>query len=151
MNDKQKRARAYLSQIKILDKKAANLSEAIERLRELSTTPKVQAIDGVNIPKKTDEPAFIALLEKIEEREDELAWTLQTHLDLQRQVNLALADMTDGTHILLLIYHYIDYLSWKEIAEQFFVSKATCRRWHEDALDEFRVPPCPIEIINLKS
>ncbi len=151
MNEKQKEARAYLSQIKILDKKAQSLCEAVERLRSMATTPKVQTLDGMSVHVQTDEPAFIKLLAKIEEREDELTWTLQTQLDLQKQVNLALAEMDDSRLMLVLIYHYIDYLSWSEMADKMCVSNSTCRRWHVDALDAFNVPKCPIEIINLKS
>ena len=36
----------------------------------------------------------------------------------------------------LLIFRYIDCLSWKEIAEKLFVSSSTLKRWHNDALSK---------------
>jgi hypothetical protein len=36
----------------------------------------------------------------------------------------------------LLIFRYIDCLSWKDIAEKLFVSYSTLKRWHNDALSK---------------
>ncbi|MBM7453820.1 DNA-binding NarL/FixJ family response regulator [Acholeplasma morum] len=36
----------------------------------------------------------------------------------------------------LLIFRYIDCLSWKDIAEKLFVSSSTLKRWHSDALSK---------------
>jgi hypothetical protein len=36
----------------------------------------------------------------------------------------------------LLIFRYIDCLSWKDIAEKLFVSSSTLKRWHNDALSK---------------
>ena len=149
MNDKQKRARAYLSQIGYLESKAENQMEVIERLRELSKTPKTQAMDGVRVRVQSDEPAFVRLLELIDKREDELTWTLQTLLELQKQANVALAEMDNSKHMLLLIHRYYDYFTWSEIGDKLHASKSTIKRWHEEALDEFKVPACPVEVLKL--
>ena len=36
----------------------------------------------------------------------------------------------------LLIFRYIDCLSWKDIAEKLFVSSSTLKRWHNYALSK---------------
>lgn len=40
----------------------------------------------------------------------------------------------------LLIYRYIDWLTWGEIADKMHYSTATIRRWHEKAIALIKVP-----------
>jgi hypothetical protein len=39
----------------------------------------------------------------------------------------------------LLIYRYLDWSSWQEIAEKMFVSISTLKRWHIKALDLLKI------------
>jgi DNA-directed RNA polymerase specialized sigma subunit len=39
----------------------------------------------------------------------------------------------------LLIYRYLDWSSWQEIAEKMFVSISTLKRWHLKALDLLKI------------
>ena len=41
---------------------------------------------------------------------------------------------------MILIHRYIDWLSWRQIADKMFFSSATIRRWHDKALLEIRLP-----------
>ncbi len=40
----------------------------------------------------------------------------------------------------LLIFRYIDWLTWREIADKMHYSTATIRRWHERAIALIKVP-----------
>lgn len=39
----------------------------------------------------------------------------------------------------VLIYRYIDWISWQEIAEKMYVSNSTLKRWHLKALDLLKI------------
>ena len=41
---------------------------------------------------------------------------------------------------MILIHRYIDWLSWRQIADKMFFSSATIRRWHDKALLEIILP-----------
>ena len=41
---------------------------------------------------------------------------------------------------MILIHRYIDWLSWRQIADKMFFSSATIRRWHDKALLEIKLP-----------
>jgi len=48
--------------------------------------------------------------------------------------------LEDSKLKMLLIYRYIDWLSWSEIAKNLVYSSATVRRWHVKALAQIVLP-----------
>ena len=46
----------------------------------------------------------------------------------------AIEQIEDKDYRLILVHRYIDWLSWRQIADRMFFSSATIRRWHEKAL-----------------
>lgn len=40
----------------------------------------------------------------------------------------------------LLIYKYIDWMTWRQIADKMYCSQATIRRWHEEAVELIKIP-----------
>jgi hypothetical protein len=51
----------------------------------------------------------------------------------------AIEEIEDQNYQLILVYRYIDWLSWRQIAERMFFSSATIRRWHDKALLEIEI------------
>jgi len=51
----------------------------------------------------------------------------------------AIEQIEDQNYQLILVYRYIDWLSWRQIAERMFFSSATIRRWHDKALMEIEI------------
>ncbi|MDD3663159.1 MAG: hypothetical protein PHT84_04810 [Candidatus Pacebacteria bacterium] len=45
----------------------------------------------------------------------------------------------DEQYRIVMIYRYIEWLSWADIAEKMFYSVATIRRWHDKSLLEIKV------------
>ncbi|MCB9196558.1 MAG: hypothetical protein H6598_10065 [Flavobacteriales bacterium] len=53
---------------------------------------------------------------------------------------IAAIDTIEGKELKkLLIYRYIDCISWQEIAEKLFVSYSTLKRWHIKALNLLKI------------
>lgn len=46
----------------------------------------------------------------------------------------AIEQIEDKDYRLILVHRYIDWLSWRQIADRMFFSSATVRRWHDKAL-----------------
>ena len=146
MNDKQKRARAYLEQSRRQEGKIMVISERIARYRSLAETAPSPSFDGTSKTQRSSDAPFVKILELIAELEDELERELTVLLDLDKQINSCLERLTEPNHALVLAYRYMDGLSWKQIAIKLDVACATVRRWHCDALELFKLPISPIEI-----
>jgi len=54
---------------------------------------------------------------------------------IKGEIIAAIDELEDKELRKLLIYRYIDWNSWQEIAEKLYVSMSTVKRWHEIALD----------------
>ncbi len=51
----------------------------------------------------------------------------------------AIEQIGDKDYRLILVHRYIDWLSWRQIADRMFFSSATIRRWHDKALLEIEI------------
>ena len=54
---------------------------------------------------------------------------------IKGEIIAAIDEVEDDELRKLLIYRYIDWNSWQEIAEKLYVSMSTVKRWHEIALN----------------
>jgi DNA-directed RNA polymerase specialized sigma24 family protein len=52
----------------------------------------------------------------------------------KKEVLQAIEQIEDKDYRLILVHRYIDWLSWRQIADRMFFSSATIRRWHDKAL-----------------
>lgn len=146
MNDKQKRARAYLEQSRKQETKAMVICERISRYRSIAESAPTQNLDeGLHTQPRSEAP-FVKILEQVYMLEDELERELEILLELDKQINSCLDRLSEPNHVLVLAYRYMDGLSWKQISGKLDVSNATVRRWHSDALEAFKMPVCPIEV-----
>lgn len=58
---------------------------------------------------------------------------------IKGEIIAAIDELEDKELRKLLIYRYIDWNSWHEIAEKLFVSNSTLKRWHKDALLRIKI------------
>ena len=68
---------------------------------------------------------------------DELRKNLET---IKNEILDCISAIGNSEYERLLIYRYIDWLNWQDIADKMFYSKATIRRWHDLAMVEIEVP-----------
>ncbi|MGE4320628.1 MAG: hypothetical protein AB7E61_04155 [Acholeplasmataceae bacterium] len=59
---------------------------------------------------------------------------------IKGEIISAIAKLEDELQRRVMIFRYIDWLSWADIAERMYYSVATIRRWHDKALLEINVP-----------
>ncbi len=66
---------------------------------------------------------------------------LKTNLfQIKHEILDCISELDNPEYERLLIYRYIDWLNWRDIADKMFYSQATIRRWHDLALEEIKVP-----------
>jgi DNA-directed RNA polymerase specialized sigma subunit len=58
---------------------------------------------------------------------------------IKGEIIAAIDTIEDKELRILLIYRYIDCISWQEIAEKLFVSNSTLKRWHIKALSLLKI------------
>ena len=57
---------------------------------------------------------------------------LKTNLfQIKHEILDCISELDNPEYERLLIYRYIDWLNWRDIADKMFYSQATIRRWHD--------------------
>jgi DNA-directed RNA polymerase specialized sigma subunit len=56
--------------------------------------------------------------------------------NIKNEILSAICDLENIDYKRILIYRYIDWLSWREIADKMFYSSASIRRMHDKAIEE---------------
>jgi DNA-directed RNA polymerase specialized sigma subunit len=57
------------------------------------------------------------------------------------EIESAIVKLDDDKLQFLLVYRYINWLTWEEIQDKLFISQTTRKRWHDKALDLLQVGP----------
>lgn len=119
-----------------------NLLEKIQKKKEYiafcderaSSIPGPQYGERINNPSPSYEAPFVKWIYRGIEAEDELK-ELEAKAELVKQeIETAISKLEDETLQMILIYRYIDWLSWLEISNKVFWSIATVKRKHERAI-----------------
>ena len=71
---------------------------------------------------------------------------LELHMNLKREMQTAIEEMSNQDERLVLEFRYIKNLTWPRIADLMYVDESTVRRWHNKALNHFVVPENPTTI-----
>ncbi|MBR5990442.1 MAG: hypothetical protein IK034_01220 [Bacilli bacterium] len=96
------------------------------------TQPKVDSTPSGTAP-------FVRWLYKKMEAEEELAELKKEADTIKSEIEAAIATIGDEFLEMLLVYRYIDWLTWPRIWEKLYISESTQRRWHAKALEKMTV------------
>lgn len=130
----------YLNQAHRLEQKMKVLvDEIVENRALLSSISSPGFEEHYNATKNTDAP-FVRALEKIIERENELSEKTILLMDLKKEISATIETVPNDDYRLILIYRYIQNLSWCKIADNMNLDESTVRRWHNKALAQVKIP-----------
>ena len=130
----------YLSQGYRLEQKIKVLTEELAGLRELACSISSPGFEEhYNATRNTDAP-FVHALEKIEEREKEIADKVVALLEIKKEVSDTISKVENADLRLVLHYRYVENRSWYRIGEEMGVDERTIRRWHNKALAQVKIP-----------
>lgn len=93
---------------------------------------------GSNPNRNTDAPFVLWVYKKIE-AEEKLKEMEKQIVVVKKEIEEAIASLNNETYEKLLTYRYIDWLTWREIWELLYISKATLYRWRDDAIDKLQI------------
>ena len=137
----------YLKQGALLDKR---INFNLRRLQEMksgicSLTSSRIGGDKVQTSPDGDAP-FVKALERLEDMQEQINKQIDLLLDLKQQIDTAIHTVESDEYQLLLLYRYIEDLTWDEIGIALGIGKTTVKRWHQEALQKVRMPENPIDI-----
>jgi len=125
-----------------------NLLEKIQKKKEYiafcheraGSIPGPQYGERINNPSPSYEAPFVKWIYRAIDAEDELK-DLEAKAELAKQeIETSISKIGDEDLQMILIYRYIDWLSWIEIANKIYCSLASVYRKHNEALEKLIVP-----------
>jgi DNA-directed RNA polymerase specialized sigma subunit len=134
-------AKEYLSRYHVTELKILRLQVEVEEYIRLANS-----IPGINFDQirvdgtKSLEAPFEKWIRKALDNEN-LIVDLKRKLPIIKGEIMSVIDELEDTELRkVLIYRYIDWLNWNEIAVKMFVSISTLKRWHGNALRSIELP-----------
>lgn len=133
-------AKEFLSRAYRLEQKIKVLTQELSELRELSVSISSPGFEEhYSATRNTDAP-FVHALEKIEEREKEIADKVVALLEIKKEISDVISNIANVDHRLVLHYRYVENRSWYKIGVEMNVDESTVRRWHNKALAQVKIP-----------
>ncbi|MBQ6231529.1 MAG: DUF1492 domain-containing protein [Eubacterium sp.] len=133
-------AKEFLSRAYRLEQKIKVLTQELSELRELSMSISSPGFEEhYSATRNTDAP-FVHALEKIEEREKEIADKVVALLEIKKEISDVISRVANVDQRLVLHYRYVENRSWYKIGIEMNVDESTVRRWHNKALAQIKIP-----------
>lgn len=133
-------AHEYLNQVYYLNRKIKYDLASLEELRELSCSigspPWGEKVEG---SRNYDAP-FVRALEKIWEKEAKINEELARLNALKDEIQAVIEQVPDVDERFVLLYRYIQNLTWDEIALELHLSVSSVRRFYKSGLTHVVVP-----------
>ena len=90
-------------------------------------------------PNRNTEAPFVKWIYKKIEAEETLKEMEKEIVEVKNEIEETISNLDNEDYEKLLTYRYIDWLTWREIADILYVSRATLYRWHNDAIDKLQI------------
>ena len=134
-------AKEYLMQVKQLTHRIKNLQALAVEYERLASSIPGQCFDRERVDGTRNLSApFEKWVYKKIETEEEIKATELKLLQLKVEVEEAISQIDDVNLRLVLIYRYLDFYSWGEVAKKIYASIPAVYKYHQQALDKFKVP-----------
>lgn len=134
-------AEIYLRQGYCLDQRIKyNLKKMAEMKKTASdiSAPALRS-DKVQSSPNGDAP-FVKALERIEAMEERIRREVDLLVALMDQINEVIRHVDNEQYQLLLMYRYVENMTWDQICDNLNIGKTTAKRWKEKALEQIVLP-----------
>lgn len=88
------------------------------------------------------EAPFVKWIYKAIETEEKINMLKADLPKVEAEIIDTIDKLTNIDYRLVLIYRYIDWMSWDDIAKKMYYSNPTIRRWHNLAIAELKMSRC---------
>ena len=125
----------YLSRYHYLELDIKHMQDEIKEYERLTNSIPGMNFDAIRVDgtRSLDAP-FTKWIHKALEKELQIADLKKQLQQVKCEIISVIDELEDTEHKKLLIYRYIDWNSWNEIAKKMFYSASTIRRWHDEAI-----------------
>ncbi len=130
----------YLSRYHYTELKIQRMQEEVYEYNRLANSIPGCNFDAIRVDgtKSLDAP-FTKWIHKAMEQEL-LIEDMKRKLPIIKCEIISVIDELEDTELKrLLIYRYIDWLSWSDIAAKMYVSLSTLKRWHKNAISLLKI------------
>ena len=131
------RAKEYLRQIRIADKKINNLIHEVDMLRDSISHPKPINYDKDPVQGGSRNDSMAASIAKYVDMEQEINRQTDGLIDLRHKIIGEINQLNDPAHIELLFKRYVEYKTWEQIAVEMDYTIRWIYSLHGSALQEF--------------
>ena len=130
----------YLSRYHYTELKIQRMQEEVYEYNRLANTIPGCNFDAIRVDgtKSLDAP-FTKWIHKALEQELLIEDMKRKHPIIKCEIISVIDELEDTELKKLLIYRYIDWLSWNDIAAKMYVSLSTLKRWHKNALELLKI------------
>ena len=135
------RVETYLSQGRMLNQR---INYQLKKLGELKcaacSLPAVTIRkDKVQTSADGDAP-FVKALIRVEEMEEKINKEIDRLADLKEEIMGVIGQVDSEELQMILIYRYLEGLTWEEIGDLIYADRSTVKRWHRKAIEQIVLP-----------
>lgn len=135
------KAKDYLSQVRNMEEKIAKMKIDIEEYRRLAWSVPGCDYDSIKVDCTRDNEApFKKWIIKAADLELDLKYLEKKYVELRNEVITTIDSLQDSDLKRVLLYRYINKMSWNKIADKICVSVPTIFRYHTNGLKQIKVP-----------
>ena len=137
----------YLKQGRLLDQRINYHLRKLSELRQTAYMISSPQISGCKVQNShTGEAPFEKALERIEAMEERINQEIDLLVALKEQIEGVIRELDNEEYQMVLIYKYLEGLSWGQIGDLLHIGKNTAIRWNLNALSQIKMPEKPISI-----
>ena len=143
------RVETYLSQGRLLDQRINYQLKKLGELKNAACSLPAVTIRKDKVQTSTDGDApFVRALIRVEEMEERINREIDMLADLKEEIMGVIGQVNSEELQMVLIYRYLEGMTWEEIGNLFHAGRTTVKRWHRKAIEQIVLPE---EQINKKS
>ena len=130
------KAKDYLSQVRNMEEKIAKMKIDIEEYRRLAWSVPGCDYDSIKVDCTRDNEApFKKWIIKAADLERDLNYLEKKYIEVRNEVITTIDSLQESDLRRVLLYKYINGMSWTKMANKMFSSISSVKRWHKKALD----------------
>lgn len=133
-------ANEYLSQVYNLKRKIKYNMVRLDELREMTGSISSPSWDRVSSGNRCTEASFVKVLERIWEKEAEINREIEELEKKEREIQSVIEKLTDADERYVLLYRYMQGMTWEAISLEMNLSEKTVRRKHFSGVRNIVVP-----------
>ena len=134
----------YLSRYHYMKENIKQTKAEVAEYKRLASSVPGCSFDAISVDgTKNEDAPFVKWFHNAIDNEFELNQMLKNLPIVKAEILSTIMQLEDSNLKRVLIYRYIDCLTWPDIMEKMYMSKATVLRWHKQAIAQIKIMiPC---------